>query len=172
MTAKDIWVLGVIRAGLVVVTTDGRVWSVLNGAARRLKTHVHKKSGRHYVNVTANGVTRSILVNRLVALVFLPNPEKLPEVNHKDGDKGNNDLSNLEWASRSKNERHAQATGLKGQRGSANPFARLTAEKVHVIRANLGPHPSKHMQQMAAIEYGVSESAIRDVIKRRTWRHI
>lgn len=50
---------------------------------------------------------RGVRVHRLVAMAFLPNPDNLPEVNHKDGDKGNNDVSNLEWISRHGNMQHA-----------------------------------------------------------------
>ena len=46
--------------------------------------------------------------HRLVAMHFLPNKDNLPEVNHKDGDKSNNSVKNLEWISRVDNERHSR----------------------------------------------------------------
>lgn len=51
-------------------------------------------------------------MHRLVAEAFLPNPEQLPEVNHKDTDKGNNAFTNLEWSTSSDNKLHATAHGL------------------------------------------------------------
>lgn len=57
---------------------------------------------------------RAIAVHRAVALAWIPNPMCASDVNHIDGDKNNNDASNLEWCSRSENIRHALDTGLHG----------------------------------------------------------
>jgi len=49
---------------------------------------IHKATGRVYFNMTWRGITKSVLVNRVVALRFLPNPLGLPQVNHIDGNEG------------------------------------------------------------------------------------
>ena len=51
-------------------------------------------------------------VHRLIALTFIPNPENKPTINHKDGNKSNNNVANLEWATACENVRHAINTGL------------------------------------------------------------
>lgn len=55
---------------------------------------------------------KTLLVHRLVAKMYIPNPENLPFVNHKDGNKQNNNYHNLEWCTREHNARHAFSTGL------------------------------------------------------------
>ena len=61
----------------------------------------------------STGKPKNCRVNRLVAQHFLPNPDNLPEVNHIDGNKENNHVSNLEWTDRSRNVKHSFDTGLK-----------------------------------------------------------
>lgn len=72
---------------------------------------------------------KSYSVHRLVAQAFIPNPLGLPQVNHIDGDKLNNNASNLEWCDGKTNMLHAHATGLMpSQKGAGNGNSRITAE--------------------------------------------
>lgn len=64
-----------------------------------------------YRNVIINGKT--LLVHRIIAQAFIPNPDNLPQINHKDGVKTNNNIINLEWCNRSENILHAYRTGLE-----------------------------------------------------------
>ena len=65
------------------------------------------------VELWENGKGKKYLLHRLLAQAFIPNPEGKPCVNHKDGNKHNNALRNLEWVTRSENQRHAYETGLQ-----------------------------------------------------------
>lgn len=65
------------------------------------------------VRICRNGKTKILYVHRLVAEAFIPNPENKPVVNHIDGNKLNNDFTNLEWVTWSENLQHAYDLGLR-----------------------------------------------------------
>ena len=69
-------------------------------------------NGYRFVALTKNGESHNYLIHRLVAGAFVPNPNNYPCVNHKDGNKLNNDASNLEWCTQAQNLRHAVSIGL------------------------------------------------------------
>ena len=71
------------------------------------------KNGYLYVSLSINGKVKKFKVNRLVAETFIDNPYNLPITNHKDGDKTNNCVNNLEWCNYSDNLKHAYKLGLR-----------------------------------------------------------
>ena len=76
-----------------------------------LKGHI-ENTGYVSVNLNINGIKKNYSLHRLMADIFLDNPNNLPIVNHIDGDKTNNKLENLEWVSQSQNRYHAIQTGI------------------------------------------------------------
>ena len=78
-----------------------------------------KNNGRGYLYVilSINGVHYNRYIHRLVAQTFIENPSSYKEINHKDGNKENNAISNLEWCDHSYNGKHAYSTGLREVRG-------------------------------------------------------
>lgn len=109
------------------VTADGRVF---NKDGNEMKQHP-TRCGYLQVVLSHNGYTKRCSVHRLVAAAFLPNPEGKRVVNHIDGDKTNNCVSNLEWATDHENMIHAYATSLKKNsltHSAQQAGARVTAE--------------------------------------------
>lgn len=78
-----------------------------------LKPQISKRNGYVYQMLYKNGKEKLLRVHRLVAMAFLPNPNNLPQVNHKDGNKQNNSVDNLEWCEQSDNMKHAYKNGLQ-----------------------------------------------------------
>lgn len=78
-----------------------------------LKPQKSKRNGYVYQMLYKNGKEKLLRVHRLVAMAFLPNPNNLPQVNHKDGNKQNNSVDNLEWCEQSDNMKHAYKNGLQ-----------------------------------------------------------
>ena len=105
------------------VCSTGRIRR--NGASK--DKAVRNRNSYLSVDLYRNGKRSTKQVARLVAEAFVPNPDNKPEVNHKDGDKYNNDVSNLEWVTKKENVRHAWKNGLMrpsyGMRGKSNPNA-------------------------------------------------
>lgn len=89
-----------------------------------LKTSVNRK-GYVIARISWNKRKRTVKLARLVAQLFVPNPQGLPQVNHLDGDKANDRATNLEWETNSGNTQHAYDTGLKPKRYGAEADAVL-----------------------------------------------
>jgi hypothetical protein len=106
------------------------VYEISNlGRVKRLETLVKNRGGyrlvkerilkipyspnlRYYSIFLSNGKVKQHYIHRLLAIAFIPNPLNKEQVNHKDGNKLNNSLSNLEWVTKSENQIHAIQNGL------------------------------------------------------------
>ena len=82
---------------------------------RYLRANKNNNGGYLRISLTCNGKSRMVLVHRLVAMAFIENPDGKPVVNHKDGNKTNNHVSNLEWCTVQENTMHAFKNGLCDQ---------------------------------------------------------
>ena len=109
-------------------------------------------------------------VHRLVMAAFVGPPPPSHEVNHRDGDKTNPRLDNLEYATSSANQKHAYQAGLQDAAGEKNGQAVLKEADVIAIRSTYTG--IRGQQRAMARQYNVSPATIRDAIVRRTWSHI
>lgn len=112
--------------GLYQVSNLGRVKSLNykgNGTEWILKGYV-KKDGYEVVTLMKDGIRKYCRVHRLVALAFLPNPDNLPQINHKDEDKLNNCADNLEWCTGSYNTKYSSYKWSGANNGMNKPGVR------------------------------------------------
>ncbi len=146
------------------VKSNKRVILYSNG-----RTHIHPEkylkpsiSRKGYFRITLfrNLKRYKIMLHRVIALTFIPNPENKPTVNHKDGDKKNNSVSNLEWATQSEQNIHSfSELNRKPTEGKA--------KKVFQYNMNgnlITVHPSYTSAQKTV---GVSKTSILDCVNGR-----
>lgn len=127
---QEIWKDIAGYEGLYQISNLGNVKSLNynhTGNPRLLSPKNHH-TGYKLVMLCKNGHKENKTVHALVADAFIPNPEEKPCINHIDGNKGNNTVSNLEWATLSENTRHAIKSNLRadtymrGMKGSLSPI--------------------------------------------------
>ena len=89
-----------------LITEEGDVYSRKFGKLKKMKQRTERYKA---INLWNNGKEKAHYVHRLVAETYIPNPDNLPEVNHKDEDKTNNNVANLEWSTHADNVQHSLA---------------------------------------------------------------
>ena len=126
--------------------------------------------GKHYLHVSLykNKKCYSKDIHVIVAKTFIPNSNNLPEVNHIDGNKHNNNITNLEWSTKSDNEKHAYRTGLRSAKGEKNNCAKLTNVQVKEIKELKGKIKGSEI----ALMYDIDRSVIYNIFNNKAWKHI
>lgn len=104
-------------------------------------------------------------IHRLVAKSFIPNPKNLPDVNHKDGNKKNNCVSNLEWCTNSENQLHAHRIGLVDNKGMKARRRLLNENQVREI------YISDELHHVLGGRFGVDKSTIAKIKSGKNWGH-
>lgn len=97
-----------------IVSSDGHIYSTHNSACSVYHQEISQRENQDGYMVITTGPTgrrRAVSVHKLVALAFVPNPKNLPEINHKDFDRKNNDASNLEWCTHDDNIQYSVDAG-------------------------------------------------------------
>ena len=161
------------RYGKYRVSNLGRI---KNGRGIEAKHHPHKK-GYVMISMVKDGLQKRVQLHRLVAKAFIPNPDSLPQVNHLDGNKKNNTVSNLQWCTNLQNMRHSWRTGLRVQgtfMGEKSPSAHLTNEQAKEIRSIVlrkGPNATITRESLCK-KYNVSEHVIKDIRRGKTYQSV
>lgn len=147
------------------------------GRVRNYKTgKILKPSvdGNGYLGVVVSlgkrGKSMRIRIHRAVAEVFIPNPNNLPQVNHKNGIKTCNEVWNLEWCECSYNTKHAYDIGLhKKLEKEQNPVHKLTRQQVLYIRKYYKCGDKQFGARALARLFNVHHSTIEDIINHKIW---
>lgn len=175
----EIWkpVLG--YEGQYEVSNKGRVRSHVAKRPLHILSQYRRKDGYLQVQLKVNQKPNNRLVHTLVDEAFNGPRVSGFEVNHVDGNKANNLIENLERITHQQNAAHAHQSGLVGDRkGEANSFAKLTAEKVRRIRAEMfaAKSPSGYVRRGARAEiagrYGIAPRTVSGLMDGTNWRHL
>ena len=159
--------------GLYEVSKEGIVRSILHNTTTRrivkgkqqeftwrvpgkIMKHSLRPDGYYEVSLTKQGVTTNVCLHRILAEAFIDNSDNKPEVNHKDGNKANNSLDNLEWATYTENNLHAVYFSLNVQ-----------AKKVYCFETDIIYPSMSEAERLLKLSQGSISTAIR---KKRSVR--
>lgn len=138
------------------VVTNGKGTYVKKGQFLK-----QRNNGRGYIRVafTVGGKTKSRYVHRIIAKTFLPNPDSWVEVNHKDNNPLNNNVSNLEWCSHEYNVAYREKYGKSSAEVSGRPVYAINLKTLEVLRFE--------SQSKASRALGISQGGVNGVVKGR-----
>ena len=111
MIDKEIWKDIPNYEGHYQASNLGRIRSIKKET--KILKEINRNDGYKYVNLSKNGKSKPIKVHKIIAKTFLSNPQNFPVINHKDGNKINNSIDNLEFCTQSHNLKEAYKLGLK-----------------------------------------------------------
>ena len=143
------------------VSDTGVVFSINKSGKEKILKHFITDDGYHRVVIHLHGVKYTKQVHRLVAMAFIPNPENKPQVNHINGNKNDNSVTNLEWNTPKENIDHAWSNGLSHPAYCENhPNAVYTDEQIHEVCKEL------ERNQLTMAEIGEKTSVSYTVVKQ------
>ena len=173
---KENWCPAVNWEGLYEVSDMGRVRRTGPDAIGRFRYIGHilsanKNNAGYFQHLLhrASKKPKNVTIHSLVTATFIGPRPKDYQVNHKDLNKLNNYIGNLEYVTHSENMKHAYANGVPHVRGSKHGMAKLTEEKVRKIRTLAAPGM---MLKDIAPQFGVNPSMISRIVNRVWWKHV
>lgn len=156
------------------IRSDGVVFSsnhMKKGKLKKRKISVDKRTGYSLIHLSVMNKSYTKLVHRLVAEAFIVNTFNKPEVNHKDGDKTNNNYWNLEWVTEKENIEHAYRTGLsKVLYGENSNNPSITEKQARKICKYL--EENKLTCKEIAKKVGCTKSIVSSIKEKRSWTTI
>jgi hypothetical protein len=150
-----------------IVSEDGTIESLLTN--KKISKRVGP-NGYYQVNLCINGKCKTFMLHRIIGILFIENPNNYPCLNHKDGNKLNNDVSNLEWVTHKENVQHANRNGLINHaKGTRTNNGRFNEDDIRKIRQLFSDGKSK---REISVIYGVTKSAISQILSGKTYKWV
>jgi hypothetical protein len=149
------------------VTINGEVWR--NNKQRK---PCYNQSRYQQLHLSINGKSKTMRIHRMVGECYIPNPNNLPEINHLDGNKSNNHVSNLIWSTQIDNIKHRDNVLNKRPKGEKNGNCKLTEEQVKWIRQNYIPRDKEFGRKFLCEKFNVSKTTIRRIINNLNWNEV
>lgn len=155
------------------VSNTGKIFS--KRTKKELKLHTNKNG--YIVFATRfggrNGKNKCLRVHILVANAFIDNIYNKPTVNHIDGDKKNNNVTNLEWATNSEQQLHAHSIGLHiNKKGQDVYNSKFTNEDIDYIRNVYTPRHKDYSGHALARKFDVHHSTIMKIVNKKTYNNV
>lgn len=157
--------------GRYQISNYGNVKSFVKKFSGKLMIPKIDKDGYHEVGIRdADSKRKHMRVHRLVAMIFIPNPNNFLFVNHKDGVRDNNYYKNLEWCTQQYNNQHAFTDGNQDNACENHPQTKLTNEKVKEIyrTAITGNHTETQLAEM----YNTTRSVVNKLRLKQRWAKV
>lgn len=169
---QEIWKPIKKYEGLYSASNNGRIKS-LNYKNKNIEKPLNptkQSCGYLKVELYKHGKSKVYYVHRLVAETFIQNPNNLPQVNHKDGNKQNNNIDNLEWVTPSQNQIHAVKNGLHAPSYFKGKFSSESLNSKQVLQYDLEGNFIKlwHCRADVARFYNCNESSVNNCVSGRT----
>jgi hypothetical protein len=152
------------------ISIDGVITNIKTNKKVSIGLHKH---GHHVVRLWGNNKSKLLSLYRLLAINFIPNPDNKREVNHKDGNRLNYSLDNLEWVTPSENMKHAYNNGLcKGhfESGFNHKFVKLTKDNIIFIREKRDNKEMK-LKELSQM-FNVTIDHISRIANKKIWKEI
>ena len=155
------------------ISSFGRVYSVKHAKKKRTFRLTVIQGYEAFSAIRNNKTTNLVYVHKIVAEVFLENPDNKPYVIHKDHDKTNNKVENLAWATRKEMIAHNRnnplvIAGMK-KRNDRRAFAKLSVGKVKMIKRKILSPNRKTRMRLIAKQFGISEMQLYRIKSGENW---
>ena len=148
------------------ITEDGKVFR--NG--KELTGFILKKKGKPTYRMVSIFREKKY-VHRLVGEIYIPNPDNLPQIDHKDTNKLNNHYTNLEWVTNKENMDRAISNGLM-KHGEQYEHSKLTELDIKYIRENYIPNHPQFSGVALSKKFGVGNAQISRIVNNTRWKHL